>query len=159
MYFLKCIAYLTGIGIASFFACRFLPKRWFHENAFPYKRRNFEKNGKIYEQLGIRSWQNRLSDMSRVFPRLIPVKSLQAGFPGNLPRMVQETCVAEFIHVLLCLAGFVCIALWPGPCGIIISILYCLGNIPFILIQRYNRIRLIRVMNKHLKRTRACDKK
>ena len=61
--------------------------------------------------------------------------------------MIQETCVAELTHALLCLAGIAVFWIWPGPGGLILFLIdVFLGNLPFILIQRYNRPRLIRLM-------------
>lgn len=143
---LFCAAYLAALGILSFFLGRALPKRWFHAERFPYKCRGYEKNGRIYERIKIKSWQNRLPDMSKLFKKLMPEKKFAnlKQDVKNLPRMIQETCVAEFIHKLLFVLGFGCVFIWSGIWGWIISIVYSLaGNVPFILIQRYNRPRLI----------------
>ena len=60
--------------------------------------------------------------------------------------MLQETCVAEFIHVLLSILGFGAVFIVGGAWGWIISIVYFLaGNLPYIIIQRYNRPRLLRL--------------
>ena len=53
--------------------------------------------------------------------------------------------MAECIHLLLPLAGLYCLRLWPGAGGVIVALLYFLGNLPFVLIQRYNRPRLQRL--------------
>ena len=59
----------------------------------------------------------------------------------------SETCVAELTHALLCIAGLALLWLWPGTGGIVLFALYVLlGNIPFILIQRYNRPRLQKLL-------------
>ena len=74
--------------------------------------------------------------------------------------MICETCIAELIHALLCLSGLYCLKLWPGAGGIIAAIVYILlFNLPFILIQRYNRPRLIRLQQRygaHIQVKRSC---
>lgn len=142
---LKCILYLAAIGVASFFIGRLLPKSWLHEDRFPFRPFAFERQGKLYEKLKIKSWQNKLPDMSRLFTRFMPAKKLNADTLRDLPLMIKETCVAEFIHLLLPLAGLYCLRLWPGAGGVIVTLLYFLGNLPFVLIQRYNRPRLQRL--------------
>lgn len=89
--------------------------------------------------------------MSRILPGLMPPKAIQ-GKPSaaELETMVKETCVAECIHSLLCLAGLVCLRLWRGFGGLIVALLYALGNLPFILVQRYNRPRLQRLHSRLL---------
>ena len=146
MEFLKCVCYLAVTGIAAFFAGRIVPKKWFRADAFPYKSYPFEKEGKIYDKLRIRSWQSRVPDMSRILPGLIPAKKMTADYQSRLPQMIQETCVAEMTHFLLCLTGLYCLVLWPGAGGVVLTLLYIvLGNLPFILIQRYNRPRFLKL--------------
>lgn len=146
MKFLNCCIYLALMGIISFFVGRLLPKRWFHPDRFPYRSYPFERNGRVYERLKIRSWQNKVPDMSRIVPKLMPAKRLTGDYKEKLPRMIQETCVAELIHSILCFTGFYCVWLWPGAGGLTVAVLHALFlNLPFILIQRYNRPRLMKL--------------
>lgn len=147
--FLSCAIYYAATGIASFILGRLLPKSWFHPQSFWFRSRRFEQNGKFYEKLGIRRWQRRVPDMSKVCPWAMPAKKLAADFRAQLPRMLEETCVAEFIHCLLCITGLYGLKLWPGPCGLVMYVLYvAIFNLPYILIQRYNRPRLLRLQQK-----------
>lgn len=148
---LPCLVYLVCIGILSFVAGRLLPKKWFNPQAFPYHTFPFEKDGSIYRKIGIHKWQHRIPDMSRILPGLMPRKAIP-GKPtaAELDTMIKETCVAECIHGILCLAGFACLRLWSGIGGIIVALLYALGNLPFILVQRYNRPRLQRLRSRLL---------
>lgn len=148
-YFWKCLLYLVSTGVVAFILGRFLPKKWFKYNLFPYRIYKFEKNGQIYHKLHIKKWQNKVPDMSKIFPKLMPPKNMTEDYRTNLTLMIQETCIAEFIHTVNCFAGLYCIKLYPGKGGIIIAVLYAvLFNMPFILIQRYNRPRFIKLQNK-----------
>lgn len=148
MRFWYCVIYLAVVGILCFIAGRLLPKRWFHGDRWPYRSFAFEQEGAVYQKLGIKKWQNRIPDMSRILPMVMPAKSFQIGEEERLPRMIQETCVAELIHVVLQVLGLACIRIWQGAGGIVVAVLYWIGNIPFILVQRYNRPRLIKILNK-----------
>lgn len=144
--FWKCFWYLAITGIIAFFVGRILPKKWFRPDLFPYRSWTFEKEGRIYDNLKIRRWQNKVPDMSKILPKLMPAKNLSGNYRERMPRMLQETCVAELIHSLLCVTGLYCLKLWPGVGGIVIVILYIvIFNLPFILIQRYNRPRLMKI--------------
>lgn len=144
--FWKCFWYFAITGIASFLIGRILPKKWFRADCFPYYSFAFEKEGRIYDKLNIRRWQNKVPDMSKIFPKLMPAKSLSSNYQECIPRMLQETCVAEFIHLILCVTGLYCIKLWPGVGGIVFAVVYIVVfNLPFILIQRYNRPRLMKL--------------
>lgn len=146
--FLKCILYLAMVGIGVFFIGRLIPKKLSYWR-FPYKPFDFEKNGEIYCALDICKWRNKLPDMSKVFTRIMPAKKLPKKMTTqNMGRMVQETCIAELTHGLLCFMGLGCVFIWEGMGGRILFLLYLLGNIPFILIQRYNRPKLVRLLEK-----------
>ena len=144
-----CIRYLAFTGLLSFLLGRLLPKGLFHADRFPYRPRAFERQGQIYKKIGVHRWQNRLPDMSRLFPRLMPAKSVTTLYRAGLERMLQETCVAEFIHALLMLTGLHCLRLWPGlGGGCMAAANALLFNLPFVIIQRYNRPRLLRLRKK-----------
>lgn len=146
---IRCVLYLACIGILSFVVGRLLPKRWFDPQAFPWRSFPFERDGALYRRLAIHKWQSRIPDMSRLFPGLMPRKALlEKPTASRLELMVQETCVAECIHGVLCLCGLPCLWLWPGAGGITVTVLYVLGNLPFILVQRYNRPRLQRLQQR-----------
>lgn len=153
MGFWRCLAYIALLGVLSFVLGRVLPKTWFRHERAPFRAFSWEKDGRIYLKLGISHWQNRVPDMSRIFPKLMPPKSLEKlpDQPGLL-RMIRETCVAEAVHVILCVLGLYCLRLWRGAGGVIFYLVYvALGNLPFILIQRYNRPRLVRMYRRREK--------
>ncbi len=147
--FWDCFWYLIFTGIIGFLAGRLAPKAWFQAEAFPYRPFAWEENGKLYEKMNIRRWQNKVPDMSKILPAWMPAKSLGGDYKNRLPQMLQETCVAEMTHALLCVSGLYCLKLWPGPGGLGIYALYVvIFNLPYILIQRYNRPRLQRLAQK-----------
>ena len=145
--FFQCFGYVLVTGLLSFLIGRLLPKTWPKPKG-PFKSFSFEKGGLIYKKLGIHKWHKRVPDMSKVFPFLMPKKRLCANCAPNFPRMVRETCVAELVHWVLCITGLYCLKLWSGVGGIIVSTINAVCNLSFVVIQRYNRPRLIRLMNK-----------
>ena len=148
MGFLYSLSYMTFLGILCFPFGRFLAKIPLSSARFPFRICSFEQEGKLYEKLGIRFWQNKAPDISKLIPGIVPRKELvRRPNAQMLQSMINETCVAELTHVLLCLAGLGILKIWPGVGGVILYLAYlALGNIPFILIQRYNRPRLIRLL-------------
>lgn len=151
MKLLKCVIYLALTGTVGFFAGRIIPKGWLKPEKGWFRSFSFERNGAIYEKLGIRKWQNKVLDMSRILPRWMPAKNLSGKYKERLPVMIQETCVAEIIHITVSIVGLRCLWIWPGVGGITVTALHIvLLNLPFILIQRYNRPRLIRLQKKLL---------
>ena len=87
--------------------------------------------------------------MSRILPGLMSAQNLSGDYGQNLPVMIQETCVAEAVHIAVSVAGLHCLWMWPGIGGVTVTAIHIiLLNLPFILIQRYNRPRLIRLQKK-----------
>lgn len=147
--FIRCIVYLSVIGVAFFLVGRILPKKWFCADKIPFRSFNFEKNGNVYVNFGIKKWKDGLPDMSRIVPILMPSKKMPTAFTiAQLEAMIQETCIAEWIHGLLCVMGYGCVFLWEGKGGWLAFLIYALGNIPYIMIQRYNRPKLMRILKK-----------
>ena len=156
MGFWRCCVYYAALGIASFFLGRLLPKRWFRGDRFPFRCAPWE--AKLYRLLRVHEWQDRVPDMSRIVPKLIPAKRLEGDFRAQLPRMIEETCVAEFTHFALILLGFYALRLWPGAGGAVMAAVYILlGNLPFLIIQRYNRPRLQRLLAAQQRRGRKKE--
>ena len=143
------ICYLAGLSILSFIVGRMLPYKWFSYDRFPFRSMKFENDGKIYLKIKINKWQNKVPDMSKIFPGLIPAKSMVHYTPESLPGMIAETCIAEFIHCgnsLLSLFALCFCRSWV--CILIVAVYIILGNFPFILIQRYNRPRFVKLLER-----------
>ncbi|MBQ2795872.1 MAG: glycosyl-4,4'-diaponeurosporenoate acyltransferase [Oscillospiraceae bacterium] len=149
MAFWRCAVYFAILGIASFIIGRILPKSIFKHDCFPFSSFDFEKGGKIYKKIGIAKWQSKVPDMSRIFTKIMPPKKL-CGTPDKekLMIMISETCVAEAVHFWLIIFGIGYLFIWPGTGGRICFVLSFFINMVFIVIQRYNRPRLVSVYRK-----------
>lgn len=151
--FLSCALYAGVLGIVSFFAGRLLARCTFHPERFPWRAYAWEDG--LWKRFRIRRWQARVPDMSRLFTKLMPAKRLTKETAADLPRMITETCVAELTHTALSLCGLVMPLLWRGAGGVIAAAVYILlGNLPFIIVQRYNRPRLQRLFARQRARNR-----
>lgn len=142
MKLLQCALYIATIGILSNPVAALLPREWFQGNAFPYAPREWEQDGKIYEKLHIRAWKDRVPDMSRFLSFLLPKQVPARPTADGMERLVRETCVAESVHWVLLVLSLRVLKIWKGLGGWFCYALCILGNLPFIMIQRYNRPRL-----------------
>lgn len=141
--FLYCVMYLTVCGILGNVIGEALPRACFNSERFPLSARRWECGGAAYERLHIRRWKDKLPDMSRILRRMFPKRlPSQTALPA-VERLIQETRVAESVHGALIVAGLGCFPIWPGFGGLVVFLLWALaGQLPFIMIQRYNRPRL-----------------
>lgn len=143
MALLKSCLFVLVVGILSHYVGEALPRAWFHPDRFPFRAFSWEREGKIYDKLRIRDWKDQLPDMSRVMKDMIPKRVGTCPTAEKVMILVRETCVAELIHWLLALCGGVVYLFWKNSVGVLLSFLVFLGNLPFILIQRYNRPALL----------------
>lgn len=148
---LKCIVYIAVSGFVAFVLGRIAPKDWFHADRFPF--RTYEWESKVWKAIRIKRWQAKLPDMSRILDfflpdnEILPLKRITESSLKNLPLMIQETCVSELTHALLCISGLGMLWIYPGWGGVLITFVYVVfGNLPFVLIQRFNRPRLERAL-------------
>ena len=141
--FMTTVVVLALIGPVGFVLGELFPRRWVHYDRFPFKEFSWEKDGELYRKLRVNEWKDRVPDMSSVFKWMFPKKAMGPTRTCEyFERFVKETCVAEAVHVLLMVAGFfIYVFVFHTAWGLIASILYALGNLPFVLIQRYNRPR------------------
>lgn len=150
MYFVFCAVYIAALGIFVGWAGAALPRSWFDPDKFPYCCYAWEHNGKIYEKLGIRQWKDRVPDISRSSSRMMRKEIAGKPTAESLESLIRETCVAEASHWLLLVPSLAVRAIWPGAGGRIVYFLCILGNLPFVLIQRYNRPRLKKMQHRLL---------
>lgn len=143
MPFLKSLGYVALIGILAHVVGETLPRKWFRWERFPYDSWKWEKKGKIYDRLCIRAWKDRLPDKSRYVKRMVPKRVGSCPTSASVYRLVRETCVAETVHFCLCLLAFPIYFFWRNGVGVFLTLLFVFCNLPFMMIQRYNRPALV----------------
>lgn len=152
MGFLNCVMFLLISGLIIFIIGRIFPRKYIYENKFPFKSYKFEKQGSIYNKLKIKKWKTKMLDASvlfnKIMPKILPKKRINNNKKENIEILIKETCVAEMTHFVAGILGLLCIRIWRRLGGKIIAILYLLWNMMYVIIQRYNRPRLINTYNK-----------
>lgn len=157
MKLLMSLIYFAVIGILAHYIGESLPRGLFCEYKFPYRSFKWEKGGKFYNLLKIKKWKTRLPDMSRVMRDMLPKRVTYDATSESVGALIKETCVAECVHYWLCIFAVGFYLIWKNYVGVILTVVFILCNIPFIIIQRYNRPHLIRLKNKLLKREERID--
>lgn len=155
MGFWRAALYLAALAILSHAVGERLPRRRFDPESWFFAGFSWEKGGRVYEKLGIRFWKDRLPDMSRLDPRMQRKQLRAVRSRDELTRLLRETCVAETVHWALILLSPPLLWLWPGAGGVtVLALDVLLGNLPYILIQRYNRPRLAALLRRPSRRER-----
>ncbi len=152
MSLLYAALYVAALGILSHFVGQALPRAHFDPQKFPYRSADWENGGKVYEKLGIKHWKDRLPDMSKIMPDMVK-KKMSAVKSQGMDVLIAETCVAECVHWALILLSLGIFFFWRGAWAVVFWLVYnLLGNLPFIIIQRYNRPRLVMLEQRRKRR-------
>jgi len=139
--------YIIISGLLSHVVGYFLPRHVLNYDSFPYKSFKWECNGDYYNRFNIARWKKKVPDMSKVMRFIYPKALTYPVTSVQIDRLIRETCVAEFIHILLIALSPVLGRFIDGRIGVFYVVCSILGNIPYIMIQRYNRPKLIHLYN------------
>ena len=111
-----------------------------------YRLRDFEDHGRFYERLRIKRWKDRLPEAGALFTGGFSKRSVKTLDRSVFERFVVETRRAEWTHWVIMLATPVFLV-WNWWWVELLMIVYALAaNLPCLLVQRYNRARLARLL-------------
>lgn len=119
-----------------------VPRSFKYTDSF-FVEKPFEKN--LYKFLKVKKWK-------RFMPSYNPASySIKNSFE-MLEKVANTTCRNEIIHLVICFLSFVPISFSmffdAKIVFVITSILGCLFDMIFIIMQRYNRPRLVKIINR-----------
>jgi glycosyl-4,4'-diaponeurosporenoate acyltransferase len=131
-----------GVGMST---ARMKPDS-FNPQSWLYRQRIWERGGKTYKaRLKVKKWKRLLPAVAAVVKGGFRKKHLENADAAYVWRFILETCRAEFTHWVIFLFALI-FFLWNDWWIGLIMVAYGLAtNIPCIITQRYNRIRLKRV--------------
>lgn len=142
---------------ATFFLCISIKTEHFDANRARYRPRKWEKNGKWYaDHLKINKWKD-----------FLPQHIGKDGFSKDhlddvsieyIDEFILETCRGEWNHIANCLFAVILFLANSFGIALILTILLLLGNLPFAIIQRYNRFRLVKLKNTLIKKAERAKR-
>ncbi|PRR83794.1 hypothetical protein [Clostridium vincentii] len=148
---------ILNFGIA--FLMRLFPRSWFNAELDLYKEHYFEK--KLYKKLNVSKWKDKLPEAGGIvgFSKKSLSKRLDISY---VDRFIDESCIAEVGHILIGIVGYTSLLftfLLPNSMNyiyifIIFATIDFIIQMMFVVIQRYNRPRLIN-LRKSLTRKKA----
>lgn len=135
------------ISLISAYGVRILPKKFYYTCKL-FQHKKFER--KIYKTIKIKNWKTKVPELGILlgFQKRYLEKDINKEY---LEKFIMESYYAELGHYLMGLLGFLIIFVNPPEYlifSLICSVLNLFGNLPFSLIQRYNRPRLVRILNR-----------
>ncbi len=124
---------VVGLGINAILHNRVNYKKWW------FRPRRWEKN--FYKFLHVKSWKKHIPTYD---PDTFNIER------HTLEEIVQATCQSEIVHETIMILSFVPIvfAIWFDEIFVffITSVLACSFDSVFVILQRYNRPRLVKLL-------------
>ena len=133
---------IVGLWHVGFFiACQKLPDSKFSPDKERYAEKSWEHGGRWYrEYLKIQLWKDRVPQ--HIGKEGFSKQHLTDVSIDYLDEFILETCRGEWLHWKDCICAIIALLINPLLVGIVASFLILLANLPFAMIQRYNRFRL-----------------
>jgi glycosyl-4,4'-diaponeurosporenoate acyltransferase len=137
------------IQVGAGYAVHRLPSDWLDRDHWLFRARRWEAGGGFYiRRLRIRRWKRWLPEAGAVFRGGIDKRRLGPATAERLAVYRRETRRAELGH-WLAMAPAPLFVLWNPPALFVAMVLYALVvNGPCIAAQRYNRLRIERVLDR-----------
>lgn len=112
-----------------------------------YLTRPWEKSGEIYQELfKVKDWKRYIPSGAAVYKNTYEVKHINTFDVENVKLWLKESCRSEFCHWVMILPGFL-FFLWNSTVGGWIMMAYAvLNNLVPIVMQRYNRPRVRKLL-------------
>jgi glycosyl-4,4'-diaponeurosporenoate acyltransferase len=135
-------------ALAGYLAHR-LPRDRLARDRFVLRLGHFERDTRFYRRvLRMRRWKDRLPEAGDLFQGGFSKRRLVRRDRGYLERFVVETRRAELTHWLIISAGPLFFAWNPWWLALAMVGYAVVANVPCLLIQRYNRARLLRMLGR-----------
>ena len=143
----------AGIHAGTGYAAHRLSSTRLATDSWVTRARAWERDGRAYERIRIRRWKDRLPEAGALFPGGVSKRALPAGGRGAIEQFVPETRRAEYAH-WWCIAASPVFVVWNPPWVVPVMVAYAVVvNLPFVLIQRYNRLRVLRIATRRTSRS------
>lgn len=153
---------LIGAGVWGVWstACGYVahrvPERWLLRDPWVLRLRRPERSGRLYDRiLHIKRWKDLLPEAGALFRGGFSKRKVERHDREYLERFLVETRRAELAHWPILALGptfFLWMPWWLASAMLAYAVV---ANLPCILVQRYNRVRLDRMLGEQALSTRT----
>ncbi|NLG10839.1 MAG: hypothetical protein GX562_04860 [Coriobacteriaceae bacterium] len=151
---LLCFVAWGSFQLAAALVCLNIPDRYYSHDSWFYRSHPFERQGKLYARLfKVHRWKHLLPDGGALWKKTgYKKRTLDDHSEENLSRFLIESARGEMTHWLAILPFWV-FGFFTPAYVIWIMLAYALAvNLPCIIAQRYNRPRVLRLLEKMKRR-------
>jgi glycosyl-4,4'-diaponeurosporenoate acyltransferase len=136
-----------AVQVAGGYAVHRLPDEWLAGDRWLFRERRIERGGELYRRtLRVPRWKRVLPEAGALFAGGFDKRALRAADSDHLTDHLRETRRAELGH-WLAITPLPLFVMWNPPGMWPAMAVYAFAvNLPCIAAQRYNRLRLSRVL-------------
>lgn len=145
--------FAVNLGIFAFisviitFLSVLLPKYYYNYKMWLYRERKWEHGGKLYEsKFKVKKWKVCLPELADFIKFIFPKKFIKEFSTDYMSKYLMESCRAELTHWCIIFSTVVFLIFENTETFIYMFFIAFIANIPFIIIQRYNRPRILNIM-------------
>lgn len=132
------------MGVSALF--RKVPDEYYEKESRWFEAFSWEDEGRIWQKLfKVKEWKDLVPEASSFVEGTYSKESLQNTEPETIKKFITETKRGEQVHWFTMLPAPLFFLFNPPWAGWIIIAYALIANLPFIIIQRYNRPRLKRL--------------
>lgn len=125
------------------------PDSWIDDDLPWFQVKDWEDGGQLYQRwFRVRAWKHRVPSGGKLYAGGFSMTEITSWDRGTIARWVKESCRAELCHWVAILPSALFFLWNPWHMALMMVLYACVFNAIPIIIQRYNRPRLLRVLKK-----------
>jgi glycosyl-4,4'-diaponeurosporenoate acyltransferase len=121
-----------------------MPDSFYSRDSWLLRQREWEKRGEFYQRIfRVKVWKKLLPELGDIVKSVFPKKRIKEYTREYLQKYIFESCKSEVTHwsiIFSTLSFFLWSEFEPAMMIVILAIIL---NLPYIIIQRYNRPRIM----------------
>lgn len=126
-----------------------LPDSMFNYQKKIFQMKKWEEQGEIYNKIfKVKKWKDKVLELSDVIKSVFPKKHINTYSKDYLNKYLIQSCRAELAHITIILSTFGYALENQISTFHNMFILAVVLNLPYIIIQRFNRPRIIKYINR-----------
>lgn len=146
----------AGFGLVSGSLAHRVPLDRLDHDSWLTRLRPFEVRGRWYDRwFGVRRWKDRLPEAGGWLAGGWAKDRIRSFAIADLERLTAETRRAEWVHWSNVVFGATFLFWTAWPVGTLMLAFGSLVHLPFVMVQRYNRARLVYVIDSAKNRVRS----
>lgn len=121
-----------------------MPDRFYSRDSWLLREREWEKRGEFYQRVfRVKLWKKLLPELSDIVKSVFPKKRIKEYTREYLQKYIFESCKSEVTHWCIILSALLFFLWSEFEPAMMILLLAIILNLPYIIIQRYNRPRIM----------------